>query len=117
MASRPQNIGIKAIEIYFPSQVCFVLFVITFSTSVGEGCLAWICPMPTSLLPPLSVFVYTSTHENTHTHPYDIDGKMVSMPRIHTNFTYLLTLHTIVVCKGSLVQELLANSCCPRVLL
>ena len=22
MASRPQNIGIKAIEIYFPSQVC-----------------------------------------------------------------------------------------------
>lgn len=23
--SRPQNIGIKAIEVYFPSQVCFVL--------------------------------------------------------------------------------------------
>jgi len=22
MAARPQNIGIKAIEIYFPSQVC-----------------------------------------------------------------------------------------------
>lgn len=25
MAARPQNIGIKAIEIYFPSQVCLPL--------------------------------------------------------------------------------------------
>lgn len=25
MAARPQNIGIKAIEVYFPSQVCLSL--------------------------------------------------------------------------------------------
>lgn len=26
MSARPQNIGIKAIEVYFPSQVCGVYF-------------------------------------------------------------------------------------------